>query len=43
MKKEPNYLSELEKKDKRILFALTLAIFGILLFLAFALTVPWTK
>ena len=32
---------ENKKIDKTVLFAIIMALFGILLFIAFAITVPW--
>jgi len=43
MAKETGFLNRLEKKDKAVFFALAIAVFGALLFLAFALTLPWDK
>lgn len=41
MAKENNFLDIYEKRDRKSTFAIILAIFGILLFIAFALTSPW--
>jgi len=43
MAKDNSFLQGIEKKDKRVFLALSIAIFGIMLFVAFALTVPWGK
>lgn len=43
MKKEKTVPNILDKQDKKIIFAFYLAIFGLLLFIAFALTLPWNK
>lgn len=40
MIKDTNLLENVDKKGKTIFLALSIAIFGILLFVAFALTVP---
>jgi hypothetical protein len=41
MKKTSNVFENPEKDNKTVLLAILLAVFGILLFLAFALTLPW--
>jgi len=38
-----NPLGDLEKQNKKIVLAMLIAVFGILLFIAFALTLPWGK
>jgi hypothetical protein len=41
MKKTNTIFENPEKENKTVLLAVLLAVFGILLFLAFALTLPW--
>ncbi len=43
MTKGNSFLTSLEKSNKTVFIAVSFAIFGILLFLALALTVPWGK
>jgi hypothetical protein len=43
MKKKSGFLDSLEKKDKKISLAIVLTFFGILLFIALALTLPWSN
>jgi len=41
MAKKNSFLDSLEKPNKKISIALLIAGFGLLLFIAFALTLPW--
>ena len=41
MEKIDNILNILDKQDKKVITAFYLAIFGLLLFIAVALTLPW--
>lgn len=43
MAKGSKFLDSLEKGNKNVSTALLLAVFGLLLFIAFALTLPWAK
>lgn len=38
-----NPLGDVGEQNKKIVLAIWIAVFGILLFLAFALTLPWGK
>lgn len=40
-KKTPQLFKEGERQDKKMLLAIIFAAFGLLLFIAFALTLPW--